>query len=93
MNQIESLYKQKVERSFLLSCSVIDKIPNLSKLKKKLFKKKAKLLCQEEIDILLNKKETKTNKRLCKEEVVKRIKICKCKIYCFCVDENNKWIR
>lgn len=85
MNQIESLYIKKVERSYLLSCSVIDKIPNISRLKKKLFKKKAKLLCQEEID-----------KWICKEEAAKEEAakpICKCKMYCFCVDENNKWIR
>lgn len=82
MNQIESLYIKKVERSYLLSCSVIDKIPNISRLKKKLLKKKAKLLCQEEIDRLLGEMEIETNKP-----------ICKCKMYCFCVDENNKWIR
>lgn len=82
MNQIESLYIKKVERSYLLSCSVIDKIPNISRLKKKLLKKKAKLLCQEEIDRLLGEIKIETNKP-----------ICKCKMYCFCVDENNKWIR
>jgi hypothetical protein len=78
MNQIDSLYTQKVERSYLLSCSVIDKIPNISRLKKKLLKKKARLLCQEEIDRCLCEMDTKK---------------CKCTIYCFCVDENNKWIR
>jgi hypothetical protein len=84
MNQIDSFYQKKVERSFQLSCIVIDKIPNISKLKKKLLKKKARILCQEEIDRFI---------RQCEEEIANRQSKCKCEIYCFCVDENNKWIR
>ena len=90
------LLDKKLETAYKLTCSVIDKDPCISKLKKKYLKETAKRLCKIEIEAEANRRIDL--KGMIQADIESRAMrgICKCDInntYCFCVDPFNKYIK